>query len=80
MAYIKIEEIIKFVDSKTQIFPEDHALARECLEIVFKKETQDNTIVVDEEWVDQTLYLSSRNGAVVICFDHAGLVVGIEIT
>jgi len=77
MAYISIDEIQKYVDSRKNWLEEGESPAKECLVINFNK-GKDN-IVIDEEMVNKTLYLQSRNGNVVVYFDNTGQIISIEI-
>ncbi len=78
MAEIKVDELIKHVDSLKDWLKEGHSPARECTVIKFKRGVNDP--VIDEEMVNETLYLQSRDGNVTIEFDKSGLITHIEIS
>lgn len=78
MAEIKVDELIKYVDSLKDWLKENHSPARECTVIKFKG--GNNETIIDEEMVNETLYLQSRNGNVTIEFDKCGLITHIEIS
>lgn len=77
VAYIKVEEIQQHTDKLKDWLTVGESPAKECLVIKFKSGT--DNIVIDEEMVNQTLYLQSRNGNVSIQFDASGQIVSIEI-
>lgn len=77
MANINVEDIQKYTDTLKDWLTEGESPARECLVIKFK--TGIETTVIDEDMVNETLYLQSRNGNVVVHFDKTGQVVSIEI-
>lgn len=78
MAEIKVDELVKHVDSLKDWLKEGHSLARECIVIKFKRGVSDS--VIDEEMVNKTLYFQSRDGNVAIEFDKSGLISYIEIS
>ena len=78
MAEIKIEELQNYVDGLKDWLSEGHSPAKECLVLKFKKGHGES--VIDEEMVNETLYLQSRNGNITIEFDSSGLMTSIELS
>lgn len=78
MAYIGIEDVQKYVDGLKNWLLEGESPAKECLVIRFINDVTDN-FIIDEEMIDKTLFLQSRNGNVVLKFDSTGQLVSIEI-
>lgn len=77
MASINIEEIQKYTDGIKNWLAIGESSSKECLVIKFK--TGDQSTVMDDEMVNQTLYVQSRNGSVSIQFDSTGQLVSIEL-
>jgi len=78
MAEINVEQIQSYVDSLKDWVAEGDSKAKESLLIRFKKGYGEP--IIDEERVNETLYLQSRNGNIAIEFDASGLIVNIEIS
>lgn len=77
MAKIEVNQIQNYVDTLQDWVSLNESPAKECLLIKFKQ--NDKNIVIDEDFVNKTLYLQSGNGNVVISFDSTGQVSSIEI-
>lgn len=78
MAEINIEQVQSYVDSLKDWVSEGDSKAKESLLIRFKRGYGE--AVIDEERINETLYLQSRNGNIAIEFDASGLIVDIEIS
>lgn len=78
MALISIQQVQEYTDSLKDWLAIGESPAKECLVLQFKKGHGEK--VIDDERVNQTLYLQSRNGNVAIEFDDSGLIVNIEIS
>ena len=78
MAYINIQQLQQYTDSLKDWLAIGESPSKECLVLKFKKGIGEQ--VIDEDMVNQTLYLQSRDGNVTIEFDDSGLIVSIEIS
>lgn len=78
MAAISIRKVREYTDSLQNWLAIGESPAKECLVLQFTKD--DGEQVIDEERVNQTLYLQSMDGNVAIDFDSNGLIVSIEIS
>lgn len=78
MATIRIEKIQSYLDSIINWIERGESPASECLVIEFSPSYSNE--IIDEEWVNKSLYLQSNNGNVVIDFDATGQIKRIEIS
>lgn len=78
MASIEINEIIKWVDKLDNWKANGDTTAREALNIKFSRGNEE--IVFDEDYINKSISLQSRDGNVVIDFDKNGLIINIEIS
>lgn len=78
MANISIKEVIKWVDENNDNKEMNTVLAREALNICFTRGNEEH--IIDDERINDTLYLQSRDGNVAIDFDKNGLIINIEIS